>query len=62
MRQVTSSASTVQGYSAQLGNMDESNSNSLPFNSDPELSELLDEVMEIMSVNPGKNHFYILFK
>lgn len=50
-RQVTSSA--ITGYSS-LSNMAESNSNSLPFNSDPELSELLEEVMDIMNVNSGK--------
>jgi len=48
MRLVTSSASS------QLNNIAESNSNPLTFNSDPELSELLEEVMDIMNVNSGK--------
>lgn len=52
MRQVTSSA--ISGYSSLLSNIAESNSNSLQFNSDPELSELLEEVMDIMNVNSGK--------
>jgi len=52
MRQVTSSA--ISGYSSLLSNIAESNSNSLPFNSDPELSELLEEVMDIMNVTSGK--------
>lgn len=58
IRQVTSSASSLGSYSAQLSSLAESNSNSLPFNSDPELSELLEEVMDIMNVTSGK----ILFK
>lgn len=52
MRQVTSSA--ISGYSSLLSNIAESNSNTLPFNSDPELSELLEEVMDIMNVTSGK--------
>jgi len=48
MRLVTSTASS------QLNNITESNSNPLTFNSDPELSELLEEVMDIMNVNSGK--------
>jgi len=52
MRQVTSSA--ISGYSSLLSNIAESNSSSLPFNSDPELSELLEEVMDIMNVTSGK--------
>ncbi|XP_060859208.1 uncharacterized protein LOC132936489 [Metopolophium dirhodum] len=48
MRQVTSSP--INGYSSLLSNIAESNSNSLPFNSDPELSDLLEEVMDIMNV------------
>lgn len=52
MRQVTSSA--ISGYSSLLSNIAESNSNSLPFNSDPELSDLLEEVMDIMNVTSGK--------
>jgi len=52
MRQVTSSA--ISGYSSLLSNIAESNSNSLPFNSDPELSDLLEEVMDIMNVSSGK--------
>jgi hypothetical protein len=59
MRQVTSSASSG-GYGAQLSNIAESNSNSLPFNSDPELSELLEEVMDIMNVSSGKSIFTFL--
>lgn len=55
MRQVTSSA--ISGYSSLLSNIAESNSNSLPFNSDPELSELLEEVMDIMNVSAGKKFF-----
>lgn len=51
MRQVTSSA--ISGYSSLLSNIAESNSNTLPFNSDPELSELLEEVMDIMNVTSG---------
>lgn len=51
MRQVTTSNS---GYSTQLNNISEQNSNPLPFNSDPELSELLEEVMDIMNVSSGK--------
>lgn len=51
MRLVTSSGNS--SYSSQLINITESNSNSLPFNSDPELSELLEEVMDIMNVNSG---------
>lgn len=61
MRQVTSSANSG-GYSAQLSNIAESNSNSLPFNSDPELSELLEEVMDIMNVTSGKPIFIFLIK
>lgn len=52
MRLVTSSGNS--SYSAQLINITESNINSLPFNSDPELSELLEEVMDIMNVNSGE--------
>lgn len=52
IRQITSTGSI--GYNSQLSNMTESNSNSLPFNSDPELSELLEEVMDIMNVTSGK--------
>jgi len=48
MRQVTSSA--INGYSSLLSNIAESNSNYLPFNLDPELSDLLKEVMDIMNV------------
>jgi len=55
MRQVTSSA--ISGYSSLLSNIAESNSNNLPFNSDPELSELLEEVMDIMNVTSGKIFF-----
>lgn len=53
MRQVTSSANST--YSSQLNTLAElnSNPNSLPFNSDPELSELLEEVMDIMNVTSG---------
>jgi len=55
MRQVTSSGSTSYSNS-QLNNMAETNSSSssLPFSSDPELSELLEEVMDIMNVSTGK--------
>lgn len=54
IRQVTSSASSLVGYSSQLSNIADTNSNSLPFNSDPELSDLLEEVMDIMNVTSGK--------
>lgn len=52
MRHVTSSGNV--NYISQSNNMAETNSNSLPFNSDPELSELLEEVMDIMNVTSGK--------
>lgn len=57
IRQITSTGS----YNSQLNNMSESNSNSLPFNSDPELSELLEEVMDIMNVTSGKMVLIKLF-
>lgn len=53
MRHVTSSGNVNYNIS-QSNHMAESNSNSLPFNSDPELSELLEEVMDIMNVPSGK--------
>ncbi|CAH1732610.1 unnamed protein product [Aphis gossypii] len=59
MRQVTSSA--ISGYSSLLSNIAESNSNSLQFNSDPELSELLEEVMDIMNVNSDNTTLLNLF-
>ncbi|XP_050529794.1 nuclear receptor coactivator 2-like isoform X2 [Daktulosphaira vitifoliae] len=50
MRLVTSSATGgLSGYNTQFGNA-EINTNLQPFNSDPELSELLEEVMDIMVV------------
>lgn len=53
IRHVTSSANN--NYGTQLSNMAESNNsnNSLPFHSDPELSELLEEVMDIMTLPSG---------
>lgn len=60
MRLVTSSGSN--SYSSQLINTTESNSISLPFNSDPELSELLEEVMDIMNVNSGKLIFLLHYE
>ncbi|XP_060857714.1 nuclear receptor coactivator 3-like isoform X6 [Metopolophium dirhodum] len=59
MRQVTSSA--ISGYSSLLSNIAESNSNSLPFNSDPELSDLLEEVMDIMNVTSDNSTLLNLF-
>ncbi|XP_026815917.1 nuclear receptor coactivator 2 isoform X3 [Rhopalosiphum maidis] len=59
MRQVTSSA--ISGYSSLLSNIAESNSNNLPFNSDPELSELLEEVMDIMNVTSDNTTLLNLF-
>lgn len=57
IRHITSTASS--SYGSQLSNMAESNSNNcLPFNSDPELSELLEEVMDIMTVTSGKIFFF----
>lgn len=60
MRLVTSSGNS--SYISQLINITESNSNSLPFNSDPELSELLEEVMDIMNVNSGELIFSFFMK
>lgn len=54
MRLVTSSAGGgLSGYNTQFSNA-EANSNLQLFNSDPELSELLEEVMDIMVVTSGK--------
>lgn len=57
IRHVTSSAAN-NNYGSQLSNMAESNNsnNSLPFNSDPELSELLEEVMDIMNEPSGNTN------